>query len=601
MLRAMRVRAVWPLALLAASVGCSSSPAPSRSLGPLPQKPGATEAAVDPLAALSPEHRQIAREVERARGLRFRRPFTVTVVSDKKLEAHFDEGKLEPTADACNLDALWAFGILRERPVKWLASLFSSRPPRTENLLGFFVPSSRRIYIRKRVSTDLNVVAHEMAHALLHDHVNVPYAQAHDDEQLAIRSVSEGDATITAALVVAARQGTNPSVALRKASSALSMRDFVGSTDAALAQALPLFREREEVPYQAGTEFAARVVRARGMQGLDEVWANLPRGTFEIFHPDTYVKGIALPRFADSPLPAGCHASFEGRMGELRTRAFLRIRHPRATALEGASGLLVDRYRLLEGCGEEPAFLWQTAWVDEEAASRFEALAKQRFECSEPGCLPGPHTIMRRGSAVVVLRARTDAAVAESAIGAIVPSAKQAAPRLGGVKLDPPPEVPQLVESSAGTTCTIAGTGVELVVPKGLLLATGDDSRCAMKSDTREDALTTYVSGVDYDASFLKSLRETIPSSLAGLHAQLHSRERPRVTPLGTGIGMLYELTPPLQLEVVSLPVCGGKRVLTLYLRSTSNEGRSMLEDALSSLRPTSVGLSPACADPVAR
>jgi hypothetical protein len=64
---------------------------------------------------------------------------------------------------------------------------------------------------------------------------------------------------------------------------------------------------------------------------------------------------------------------------------------------------------------------------------------------------------------------------------------------------------------------------------------------------------------------------------------------------------MLYELTPPLQLEVVSLPVCGGKRVLTLYLRSTSNEGRSMLEDALASLRPTSVGVSPACADPVTR
>ncbi len=599
MLRAMRVRAVWPLALLAASVGCSSSPAPSR-LGPLPQGPGATEAGVDPLAALSPEHRQIARDVERARGLRFRRPFTVTVVSDKRLEAHFDEGKLEPTSDACNLDALWAFGLLRERPIKWLPSLLPRRTPRTENLLGFFVPSSRRIYIRKRVSTDVNVVAHEMAHALLHDNVDVHYDQATDDEQLALRSVSEGDATITAALVVAARRGIHPSIALRKASSsAFSMRDFVGSTDAALAEAVPLFREREEVPYQAGTEFAARVVLARGMPGLDEVWANLPRGTFEIFHPDTYVKGIALPRIADSPLPAGCHASFEGRMGELRTRAFLRIRHPRATALAGASGLLVDRYRLLAGCGEEPAFLWQTAWVDEEAAARFEALAKQRFECSEPGCLPGPHTIMRRGSAVVVLRARTDPAMAGSALVAVRPSTKQAAPRLGGVKLDPPPEVPQLVESSAGTACAVAGTGVELVVPKGLLLVTGDDSRCAMKSDKREDALTTYVSGVEYDASFLKTLRETIPSSLAGLHAQLHARERPRVTPLGTGVGMLYELTPPLQLEVVSLPVCGGKRVLTLYLRSTSNEGRSMLEDALSSLRPTSVGISPACADPI--
>jgi hypothetical protein len=417
-----------------------------------------------------------------------------------------------------------------------------------------------------------------------------------------MRCVSEGDATITAALVVAARHGNHPSIALRRASeSVFSTRDFVGSTDAALADALPLFHERADVPYQAGVEFAGRVVLARGMQGLDEVWANLPRGTFEIFHPDTYVKGIALPRIADSPFPAGCRAGFEGRMGELRTRAFLRVLHPRATALAGASGLLVDRYRLLGDCGEQPAFLWQTAWVDEEAASRFEALAKKRFECSGPGCLPGPHTIARRGTSVVILRGRTDPAVAESAIGAIGPSTKQAAPRLGGVKLDPPAEVPQFVESSAGTACAIAGTGVELVVPNGLLLVTGDDFDCAMKSDTRDVAITTHVSGVEYNANYLKSLRETIPSSLAGLHAQLHAREHSRVTPLGTGIGMLYELTPPLQLEVVSLPVCGGKRVLTLYLRSTSNEGRSMLEDALASLRPTSLGLSPACADPITR
>lgn len=117
----------------------------------------------------------------------------------------------------------------------------------------------------------------------------------------------------------------------------------------------------------------------------------------------------------------------------------------------------------------------------------------------------------------------------------------------------------------------------------------------------RDVALTSSVSDVEYSETLVKSVRENVSSSLAGLHADPHPRERHRVTPLGTGVGIVYELTPPLQLEVVSLPVCGGKRVITFFLRSTSHEGRSMLEDALASLRPTSVGLSPACGDPVTR
>lgn len=597
MILCVHLRLASAVALSLVTFGCASPPAASEAHGRRP----VTASTPAPLAALSPELRQIAEQVERARGLRFRRPFTIFFVDDDEMRAHFGEGKIDAPPDAAEPSALWAFGLIKKPPASsWLGSLSSSGPSPADDLLGFYVEASRRIYVRERVSTEIAVVAHEMAHALLHDNFEVRYDRESDDEQLAIRSLDEGDATVTAALVVALREGKSASTALRRVStSTLATRDYVGETDATLGASLPLYHERSLVPYEAGAAFVARVVLARGLAGLDEVWHDPPRGTFEVFHADTYAKGLALPRIDDAPLPAGCRATFEGRMGELRTRAFLRIVEPRSVALAGASGLLADRYALLEGCGSDPAFVWQTAWSDEASAARFERVVERQFDCKEEGCLTGAHTVARRGTAVVVLRGRDDGEMADRALAAIATEGGGAAPRLGGAALDRAKEEPPLVEGSSGRTCRIAGTGVEITVPGGLSLESGHDLDCAMRSDGLDVALTTNVAASPYGDAFLDSIRKLLPASLAASHRRVESRERWRVTPLGTGIGMVYELTSPLELEVVSLPICGGKRVLTLYLRSTNEEGRSILEDALSSLRPSSVGLSRACADPV--
>ena len=108
--------------LLPMALGCS----PRGSAPPPPAAAVQARADDDPLRDLSPEVRQIAREVEQVRGLRFRRPFTFVAVTDDELEAHFDEGKLESTRDASDPGALWAFGFL-DRPRHRRGSRASSR------------------------------------------------------------------------------------------------------------------------------------------------------------------------------------------------------------------------------------------------------------------------------------------------------------------------------------------------------------------------------------------------------------------------------------------------------------------------------------------
>ncbi len=352
--------AVGPPRLSRSPVACSggcSSPCAPRSLEELPpQKPGATEASVDPLAGLSPSiNRSHARSNELA-ACDSDVPSLSPSFPTKGSRHTSTRASSRPTSDACELDALWAFGLLRERPV--LRGWFRCSPgsSRTENvLLGFFVGRSRRIYIRKRVCD------------------RSQHRRARDGPRAAARQrrrpLRSGDRRRAARRALRQRRGRHHHgrprgrcPARQPSIDCPAQSILVGILYARLR------RQHRRCPRRRASLFPRtggrplpgwRRVRGAesssraGMQGLDEVWANLPRGTFEIFHPDTYVKGLALPRIADSPLPAGCRAGFEGRMGELRTRAFLRVLHPRATALAGASGLLVDRYRLLEDCGEQ--------------------------------------------------------------------------------------------------------------------------------------------------------------------------------------------------------------------------------------------------------
>jgi hypothetical protein len=589
----MRSLAVVPvLALLASAVACGP-------VATTPAKAVASAPAADPLAEMPAELREIARDVEQARGLAFRRPVRVVFVDEDELESHFDEGALELAPDAVDPAALWAFGLLKKRPPpSWLVTLLSRPTRRTKGLLGFYVGKTRVTYIRREHERDVETIAHELAHALVDDHLPHSYDAASDDRQLAIRALSEGDATITAALVKAKRNGKTAAATLEDASEwDQSRRDYAGA-DAALASSIPLYRERTETPYHAGATFVAHVVRARGMSGLDEVWRDPPRGTFEVFHPDVYGKGLALPRLGNPTLPEGCRVTSEGEMGELRTRAVLRSVHARAVALDGASGLVADRYRILEGCGPEPSFAWQTAWQSEESAERFEGLMNASFACTKPECLTGSHRVVRRGRAVAVTRNVTDERGADSLVAAIEPSSSEAKSRLGGIPLDAPPGEKRLVEGSTGRTCEIGASGVRVIVPPGLQLKSGHEIGCEMSSDLVDVSFSTKVINGTYGRAFADGIRQMLPGTLAASHEHVEIRERYRVTPLGTGLGYVAELTAPVHFEVVTVPVCNGKRVLTLYMRSTSEESRSMLEDVLASLQPTSVGLPAACGDP---
>ena len=153
----------------------------------------------------------------------------------------------------------------------------------------------------------------------------------------------------------------------------------------------PLLTRELLFPYLDGLYFTQRMWGRGGWDAVDAVWADPPRSTEQVMHPERYPVdepvSVGLPDVAGR-LGKGWVAGPQTTMGELRLSILVAgnedhvipelplaaIRLPNAEAAEGWGG---DRVVTAEGPRGAWVVAWQTAWDTPADAAEFAAAARE--------------------------------------------------------------------------------------------------------------------------------------------------------------------------------------------------------------------------------
>lgn len=238
---------------------------------------------------------------------------------------------------------------------------------------------------------------HELDHALgdqVFDLQGMTRAVARrsTDEQMAFSSLLEGDATLAMLLFAHGEQSVREMVGLGALGEMLGALPGLGEFSSA-----PLYFKRALVfPYYAGADFVTEGWHRGGWKRVDSVYANPPRSTEQVLHPEKYYSGSDPPLQVSLPLPpslSGWSKLGEDTGGEFLLRVLLE-EYGVPEFASAAAGWGGDRLAVYSR-GPLSFVAWLTLWDDEAEAEEFAAAARQ---------LRGSWTVQRRDRRVAVLR-----------------------------------------------------------------------------------------------------------------------------------------------------------------------------------------------------
>ncbi|HEV7923242.1 MAG TPA: hypothetical protein VGR02_20865 [Thermoanaerobaculia bacterium] len=216
-----------------------------------------------------------------------------------------------------------------------------------------------------------SVVLHELTHALQDQHFDAgtrDYAMRNDwDASLAYHSLMEGDASLV--MMASVIEGMGASFDdMVKNDSMLSMLTSAAAADKTIEAGAPrYFVESLKFPYIDGLKFVITAYRRGGWKAVDAIYADPPRSTREVLHPDEYFAragGPVAPRvpFTGAPPLAVPQLLTVEHLGEFHW-AFL-------VGPEAARGWANDRVTIAQDERCDPTVLVETTW---ESAARARA------------------------------------------------------------------------------------------------------------------------------------------------------------------------------------------------------------------------------------
>jgi hypothetical protein len=257
--------------------------------------------------------------------------------------------------------------------------------------------------------------AHEFVHALQDQHFDL--GRIKDDEldpeaRLALRALAEGEATLVQLLY------------LDYFTEAEMAQIFAGmnqGNDNLLQNAPRVLRAGLEFPYSAGFEFVAALYREGGFDAIDAAWADPPRSTEHILHPQRYLAG-------DNPIPvtlapltatlgAGWELLDEDVLGEFYLRQYLLQQLSSQEVDVAATGWGGDQYAVYWNEATEQLVMvlrsvWDTETDREEFAAAYGRYAAQLTGAAEQPvaggrCWSGQEILClyQEGSETLVVRA----------------------------------------------------------------------------------------------------------------------------------------------------------------------------------------------------
>jgi hypothetical protein len=366
------------LSLLLACVPPATAPLPPAGEEPAPE----AEAPAEPSA---PE--QVSREgvetfqetTSTLRGLQFREPVQVKwIVSEEipeivRVEV---EETFEPGYVVDYRDAYATLGLLPP-DIDLLETVLDLQ---AEQLVGLYSLSRRTLYVvvgGPATYEAPTILIHELVHALQHQHFPqtvtlLQRLEHNDDLASALGAAVEGDASLIMLAASDDLEGERAMEAARYFSRAmlLDLENPMGL----LAEVPRILQVSLIAPYAYGVILAAERFATAGTAGLDDLIADPPISTLQLFYPgaEPEVEFIRLPlEWLDSELEEEqCWTGHHNVAGVLTLRVLLEEFAPALVQSTWLSQWRGDRF-LHVRCPDGPRLLWLLRWGTPEAARSF--------------------------------------------------------------------------------------------------------------------------------------------------------------------------------------------------------------------------------------
>lgn len=342
---------------------------------------------IDPVAqaerelALSEQIETVKNNVLALRGGGFEGEISATLLTERELRERFEEEFAEEVTPKDARDSvieLYAFDFvdLEYDLYPDLLDLYSSI------VLGSYDLETNELII---VSDDSELspseevtLAHEIMHAIQDQRYQIEMDELNSEEQMALRSLAEGESQLLEQLYISSDYLTEEEVAALIAEIQTQTLDIESIPDVILDQL--------QFPYSAGLNFVRSLYEDGGFEAVDAAWENPPRTTEHILHPERFLRGdaplaVAIPPLTDT-IGTGWEMVVENTLGEFSMWQYLGQEVDQEQASEAVEGWGGDQYMVYWN-EEEQTFLlaisaeWDTLKDAEEFALAYQSYAER--------------------------------------------------------------------------------------------------------------------------------------------------------------------------------------------------------------------------------
>jgi len=339
------------------------------------------------LAAVAPASRaqdersaqQIAKDlipdVERAVGLRFRRPPDIEVRSREQLRGYLSRElatQMPAREQAAVQRTFRVFGLIPDT----LDLRRLTLDLLTEQVAGYYDPDSTALFVLRGADPLVLklVMAHELVHALQDEYTPlnaILKMQRQNDRQMAAQAVAEGQATVASIEVLF--PGTDLSDVFGDWNQVRALLREQRASMPVVASAPAIVRESLLFPYLAGAQFVYDFNARRARSDEEPYGDRMPISTSQVLHPHVYTQRRVPQRIGFVRSPARDTLVYDDDFGEFEARVALETWGvDTAAAVAAAAGWDGDRFEVL-GTPAGTAVLWASAWTTASDATEFAA------------------------------------------------------------------------------------------------------------------------------------------------------------------------------------------------------------------------------------